>query len=170
MHTAASRTVCFITYAELSPESVESSSPLALYGRAQLANLLFAKRLARLLSFSRTPIRTLAADPGPVHPERPHQFQKAYGPVVGIAAKAVMAPFERSPEEGCLGMLWAATAPEVEEHWEKWQGAYVSAPRVRGAESDMAQDEERGELLWTMSETLVRRVLGNDALHPWTSP
>ncbi|KAI0703382.1 hypothetical protein C8T65DRAFT_655050 [Cerioporus squamosus] len=169
LHTAASRTVHFLTCAELSPESSESSSPLALYGRAQLATLLFAKRLARLLSFSRTPIRTLAVDPGPVHPERPHQFQKAYGPVMGTAAKAVMAPFERTPEEACSAVLWAATAPEVEEQWEKWQGVYVSAPGVCGAETDMAQDEERGELLWTMSETLVRQRLGSDALHPWTS-
>ncbi|RPD59889.1 NAD(P)-binding protein [Lentinus tigrinus ALCF2SS1-6] len=169
LHTAASPTVHFLTYAELSPESIESSSPVALYARAQLATLLFAKRLARLLSFSRIPIRALAADPGPVHPERPHQFQKAYGPVMGTAAKAIMAPFERTPEQACLSLLWAATAPEVEEHWERWQGAYVSAPGVRGAESSMAKDEEREEMLWSMSEKLVRQMLGNDALHPWTA-
>ena len=167
----------FLTCAELSPESSESSSPVALYARAQLAMLLFAKRLARVLSFSSTssastttnPILTLAADSGPIHPSRPHQFRKAYGPVLGTAAAAVLAPFERAPAEACLSVLWAATAPEVEADWAWWQGAYVSAPGVRGAESAMAEGEERGELLWAMSEGLVRQLLGSEALHPWTA-
>ena len=115
------------------------------------------------------PILTLAADSGPIHPSGPHQFRKAYGPILGTAAAAVLAPFECAPAEACLSVLWAATAPEVEADWARWQGAYVSAPGVRGTESVMAGDEDRGELLWAMSEGLVRQLLGNEALHPWTT-
>ncbi|KAI0743472.1 hypothetical protein C8Q80DRAFT_1181381 [Daedaleopsis nitida] len=78
-----------------------------------------------------------------------------------------MAHVERAPEDACLCPLWAATAPEVEDNWEMWQGAYVSAPEVSGHESSIARDEERGARLWAMSEDLVRKSLGNDALHPW---
>ena len=50
LHTAASPSVLFLSYAELSAESSESSSPLALFARAALATILFTKHLALRLS------------------------------------------------------------------------------------------------------------------------
>ena len=115
----------------------------------------------------RPPILALAVDPGPVQHGQPHQFQKAFGHVLGSAAHAIILPFERTPEEACLSTLWSATASEVEDNWEDWQGVYVSTPGTVGAESDMARDEKRGARLWDMSESLVRMSLGHDALLPW---
>ena len=173
LHTAASPTVLFLTNAELSRESSDSSSPLALFARAALSAVLFTKRLALQLSFSvrapgARPLLALAVDPGPVHSRQPEQYKEAFGYVLGSAAQAVMAPFERAPGEACLSTLWAATAREVEDEWENWQGAYVAAPGMAGGESTMARDEERGQRLWAMSESLIRQRLRNDALYSWT--
>ena len=54
-----------------------------------------------------------------------------------------------------------------DEVWDRWQGAYVSAVGIAGGESEMARDERREAQVWSMSEGLVRRTLGNDALWPW---
>ena len=96
LHTAASPTVLFLTNAELSRESSDSSSPLALFARAALSAVLFTKRLALQLSFSARapgtrPLLALAVDPGPVQPGQPEQYKEAFGYVLGSAASAVRA-------------------------------------------------------------------------------
>ncbi|KAI1794103.1 NAD(P)-binding protein [Ganoderma leucocontextum] len=168
LHSVSSRAVQFISNAELSYESGSAQSPLALYARAKLATVLFVKALVRHLDHD---ILALAVDPGAVHPGQSNQLLKAYGPLWGSALRAMTGPFERSVGEACLTALWAATAlraDQGEEEWERWQGAYVSAVGVAGGEGELARDEGREAQLWRMSEALVRRRLGNDALRPWS--
>ncbi|KAI0328620.1 NAD(P)-binding protein [Cubamyces sp. BRFM 1775] len=148
-------------------------------------------RPARPSRPSQAPILALATDPGPVHPGQPAQLANAYGPILGPAAELVAAPLERTPAAAARSTLWAATAPELEldsaqgegegqrqgggggEGGEsggpaRWQGAYVVAPGRDGGESAMARDADLGARLWAMSEDLVRKRLGGDALRPWT--
>lgn len=167
LHSVSSRTVQFISNAELSFESGSAQSPLALYARAKLATVLFVRALARRLGQD---ILTIAVDPGAVHPGQSNQLLKAYGPVWGSALRALTGSFERSVSGASLTALWAATGLRVEhddEVWDRWQGAYVSAVGIAGGESEMARDERREAQVWSMSEGLVRRTLGNDALWPW---
>ncbi|KAI0630325.1 hypothetical protein C8Q77DRAFT_1200860 [Trametes polyzona] len=173
LHAAAPSSATFITCAELTAESYAASSPIALYARAKLAAILFVKfGLAPRLSAppTRRPrgILALATDPGAVHPGQPSQFADAYGPVTGTAAQLATAPMESSPAKAARSTLWAATAPEVEDEWDRWQGAYVVEPGHEGDGSSMAQDAERGARLWAMSEDLVRKSLSEDALLPWS--
>ncbi|KAI8993052.1 hypothetical protein BD414DRAFT_372769, partial [Trametes punicea] len=176
LHAAASPSVNFMSYAELTAESYAASSPLALYARAKLATVLFVKfGLAPRLRSHQPPqppqprgILALAADAGPVHPGQPDQLADAYGPVLGTAAKLATAPLERTPADAARSTLWAATAREVEDDWIRWQGAYVAAPGRGRGESAMARDAELGERLWEMSKGLIRQRLGDEALRPWT--
>lgn len=189
LHAAAPSNASFLSHAELTAESDSASSPLALYARAKLAAALFvifglAPRMhappppsdvqdsagdsAQMHSGSPRGILALATDPGPVHPGQPAQLAQAYGPLFGSAAKLATAPLERTPADAARSTLWAATAPELEQEWERWQGAYVIAPRQEHAECAVTRDEARGARLWAMSEDLVRKRLGKDALQPWT--
>ena len=127
--------------------------------------MLFRSSLARHLDKE---ILVLSVDPGAIHPKQPQQLHKAFGPIWGNALRALASPFERTVGEACQTALWAATASELEEEWERWQGAYVSAVGVVGEESRMARDEMREEQLWRMSESLVKQRLGEDALWPWS--
>nr|VWO99411.1 G protein beta subunit Gib2 [Ganoderma boninense] len=168
LHSVSSRSVQFISNAELSYESGSAQSPLALYARAKLATVLFVRALARHLGHD---VLAVAVDPGAVHPNQSNQLLKAYGPLWGSALRALTGPFERSVSGASLTALWAATGLRVEhgeDVWERWQGAYVSAVCVAGGESEMARDGEREAQLWRMSEDLVKRRLGNDALRPWS--
>ncbi|OJT10471.1 hypothetical protein TRAPUB_13070 [Trametes pubescens] len=192
LRAAAPSNASFLSHAELTAESDAASSPLALYARAKLAAVLFVKfGLAPRMNAPAPPpcssdvqasagdsprmhsdrpraILALATDPGPVHPGQPAQLAQAYGPLLGSAAKLVAAPFERTPVDAARSTLWAATAPELEQDWERWQGAYVTVPGQEDAGCAMARDETRGARLWAMSEDLVRKRLGEDALQPWT--
>ncbi|TBU56866.1 NAD(P)-binding protein [Dichomitus squalens] len=165
LHSVAPPDAHFISNAELSSESGSADSPLALYARAKLASVLFVKSLARHLDQH---VLVLSVDPGAIHPKQPEQLSRAFGAVWGSALRVLTSPFERSVDEACLAALWAATAPELEEEWARWQGAYVSAVGVAGEGSEMARDGMREEQLWRMSESLLRTSLGEDALRPWS--
>ncbi|KAI0775684.1 hypothetical protein BD413DRAFT_471036 [Trametes elegans] len=190
-HAAAPPNVHFLSHAELTAESCAASSPLGLYARSKLAAILFVKfGLAPRLSTTSTSTSTssdparepkpnpadppqrailaLAADAGPVPPGQPAQYARAYGPVLGTAAQLAAASLERAPADAARSTLWAATAPEVAADSARWQGACVVAPGVERAEKGRAGDEELGARLWAMSEDLVRKRLGKDALRPWT--
>lgn len=167
-HTVSSRAVQFLSNAELSYESGYAQSPLALYARAKLATILFVRALVRHLGRD---VLAVSVDPGAVHPGQSGQLLKSYGSLWGIALRALTAPFERTVSGACSTALWAATALHVEDRegdWDRWQGAYVSAVGVAGGESEMARDERREAQLWSMSENLVRRRLGNDVLRSWS--
>ncbi|KAH9892550.1 hypothetical protein C8Q73DRAFT_619882, partial [Cubamyces lactineus] len=175
LHAAASPSVNFLSHAELTRDSYAAPSPLALYARAKLATVLFVNA-GNPPRRSQRPILALATDPGPVHPGQPAQLANAYGPILGPAAELMAAPLERTPVAAACSTLWAATAPELDTDTDgdgdgeggRWQGAYVVAPGRDGGESAMARDADLGARLWTMSEDLVRKRLGEDALRPWT--
>ena len=95
------------------------------------------------------------------------QFRDAYGEKAGSALKAVTVPFVRSPEQGSLSTLWAATSPEVEQ--KNSQGVYVTDPGCVGGESKQAQDDLLGEKLWSLSQKLIKEKAGEDSFLDWTA-
>jgi hypothetical protein len=58
-----------------------------------------------------------------VHTAQQDQFKEAYGDVFGTVMKYVTIPFMRTPEQGSLSTLYAATSDDVEKN--NWQ---VSIP------------------------------------------
>lgn len=59
------------------------------------------------------------------HPPSRHQYRHAFGPVLGSAAKAVMARFSHAPEEADLSALRATTAPEWKRIGKMAQSLHV---------------------------------------------
>ncbi|KAF9820256.1 hypothetical protein IEO21_01470 [Rhodonia placenta] len=165
LHTSAPSSVRFESVDEINTDL----GSMQLYARSKLANILYVKYglIERVLDPAHDRILALATHPGAVHTGQQDQFKEAYGEVPGTIMKHVVTPFMRSPDQGSLSALWAATCPEVEEHSPKWNGRYITDPGEASKESDMAHDPELGANLWRLSEQIVKEKLGEDSLLPW---
>jgi len=136
------------------------------YNRSKLAIILYIKALVKhAIDPFAEKILALSVHPGAVDTEIQDQVKSAFGHTLGTIVQTLQTPFLRSPEEGSIGTLWAAIAPEVEE--KNYQGVYVVDPGKFGGETKQAQDMELAENVWKLCQTLIVDKLGNDGLLPW---
>lgn len=165
-HHSAPSDVKFASEEEIT-EKGASLGPNNLYARSKLATILFTKfgLVQRVLVPNGDRIIAVATHPGPVATDQPKQLEEAYGKVLGGIMKNLVVPFMRDPEQGSLSTLWAATSPEIEQ--KEWSGLYFTNPGEVGKESKLADDGEVGKNLWELSERMVTKAVGPDALLPW---
>ncbi|KAJ3004856.1 hypothetical protein NUW54_g4609 [Trametes sanguinea] len=78
--------------------------PTVYYARSKLANNLF------------TSITAVAVHPGVGRTDQPGQMKEAYGAALGTIMTSLTTPFMRTPEEGSLSTLRAATSDEIEKN------------------------------------------------------
>ncbi|GJQ13095.1 hypothetical protein GpartN1_g4886.t1 [Galdieria partita] len=125
---------------------------LHAYGQSKLANLLFAKELAKRLQ--KTQVYVNALHPGVIRSE----LFRSENPFLLLPIMA----FARNTENGALTSLYVATSPDIEE--KNVRGAYfkpsatLPAPYVRPAictPSAKARDAKLATNLWELSEKLV---------------
>ncbi|EME27370.1 protochlorophyllide reductase [Galdieria sulphuraria] len=125
---------------------------LHAYGQSKLANLLFAKELARRLE--KTQVYVNALHPGVIRSE----LFRSENPFLLFPIMA----FARTTENGALTSLYVATSPDIEE--KNIRGAYfkpsatLPAPFIRPAictPSSKARDAKLATSLWELSERLV---------------
>ncbi|KAL5525795.1 hypothetical protein ACEPAG_7132 [Sanghuangporus baumii] len=164
LHQAAPSSVAFESLEEINDESL---GPNALYARSKLANLLFTRWLASRVLEEGSRVYALATHPGAVHTGQQNQLKDAYGETTGGILKTATVPFMRTPDQGSLSTLWAATSPEVEE--KNLQGSYVTDPGSVGGETKQAQDDLLGEQLWTLAQKLIKEKAGEDAFLDWST-
>ncbi|KAL4983313.1 hypothetical protein BDW68DRAFT_194536 [Aspergillus falconensis] len=144
-----------------------SKDPTQLYARTKLALILGAKYglIERVIKPNGDNIYALCVHPGAVNTDMQHQWKSAYPGLLGKLLTTVMTAFGRSPEQGSFSVLYAATAPEVEE--KGWNGYYFTDPGKPGKESTMANDVELGNALWNLSHDMVREVVGEEGMVKW---
>jgi len=114
------------------------------YGRSKLANILYARYLARELDGRG--VTANAVHPGSVATgiwSRAPWFAR---PVLAVAKRLAMV----SPEEGAKTITYLATSPEVEGR----TGGYYDKNRLTQP-SDLALDDELGDRLYAESRRLV---------------
>ncbi|CAL1707349.1 unnamed protein product [Somion occarium] len=189
LHRTAPSSIQFDSIEELN--DVESNSikgnlgeANSLYARTKLANILFVKELVKHagLDTSEPSIYALATHPGAVHTGQQDQFKEAYGGVFGSIMKTVVVPFMRSPDQGSLSTLWAAVSDDVvntspkgdqglqgDEKASGWQGHYITDPGEEGKESEQARDVALAKRLWTLSESIIKDQVGENALNSWNA-
>lgn len=117
------------------------------YGQSKLANLVYAKSLHRRLSDQGSSVKVMAAHPGySVTNLQRHAVATRVGQC-----------FAQSSTQGCLPLVFAATATELKggeyigpNGWFELKGK----PQLAYA-SKTAQDEDVGQLLWQRSEELT---------------
>jgi len=114
------------------------------YGRSKLANILFARALARRLAG--TAVTVNALHPGVV---RTNLFNHG-SPLARVGAATIGRLFMISPEEGARTSVYLASSPEVEGR----SGGYYSKCRLIAPSAAALRDED-GERLWELSAQLV---------------
>ncbi|KAF9132038.1 hypothetical protein BGW39_000896 [Mortierella sp. 14UC] len=129
-----------IPYSTLNVSKKTGYSRLGHYSHSKLANMLFVKALKRRLDTAGSKVTVNAVHPGTC---RTDIFS---GNPVTKVATAVIKPMMRTPQEGAMGSIYLALAPEL----ENISGEYFfdQAPRVP---SSFALDEEEQEMLWSKS-------------------
>lgn len=137
-HTRAPK--CGIDFSKLHSDDPDSQ-PLTKYGVSKLANILYAKQLAK-----RYPtIKSVAIHPGMVNTnlsttmKQSFMLAKMLVPIVSFFSAVDI-------EEGVLNQLWGATSAEVES------GEYYEPIGVRGKGSPLTEDVELAEKLWAWTE------------------
>jgi len=132
-----------LDFHDLQAENTYSAMPV--YARSKLANIYFARELARRLEG--TGVTANSLHPGFV---RSRLGRDGDGGRLGDIAMALIAPIAISPEKGARTSIWLASAPSL----AATTGEYFSkcAPSTPTA---IARDDESARRLWAVSEELV---------------
>jgi NAD(P)-dependent dehydrogenase (short-subunit alcohol dehydrogenase family) len=119
------------------------------YSKSKLANIYFARELARRLDG--TGVTVNALHPGFVRSE----FGRGgdLGGIYGWGIKYLASPFAISPEKGARTTIYLASSPDV----EGVSGGYFYKSKP-SKPSAVAQDDDAASRLWDASEKLVASV------------
>jgi NAD(P)-dependent dehydrogenase (short-subunit alcohol dehydrogenase family) len=119
------------------------------YSKSKLANIYFARELARRLDG--TGVTVNALHPGFVRSE----FGRGgdLGGIYGWGIKYLASPFAISPTNGARTTIYLASSPDV----EGVSGGYFFKSKPT-APSNVAQDDDAARRLWDASEKLVASV------------
>lgn len=119
---------------------MSSTWTITRYGQSKLANVLFAKELAK-----RNPsITAVSLHPGVVNTELYRSTKKWFG--VGLLIDAARRWAYTSVQDGAKNQLWATTAEGVKS------GEYFTPVGVKGQGSRLSGDEGLAEKLWGWTE------------------
>jgi len=124
------------------------------YGVSKLANVLFTNSLAKRLEGKEVYANSI--HPGFVATELSRGAIENYGIVAKVLAN-VANLFAKSPEDGALTQLYAATSPKIIEN--NYRGKYFVPFGIIGQKSAAAQDDELAEKLWKYTEDLIDEKL-----------
>lgn len=119
-------------------------SGFGAYNASKLANVIFARALARRLG--KSDVRVNAVHPG----EAATGIARDYGKVMTTLMRLVY----RAPKVASSTTLFAATAPEADVSGHFFRDSRVSP------HSPLADDVELQERLWSISEELIRSARG----------
>lgn len=125
------------------------------YGNAKLANLLYARYLARHLTPAQPTILSTAVHPGIVDTKQTNKDIHEPFPLLGYGMSVLGAPFKKTQFEGCHSAMFAATMVEQ-------SGLFICSPAVPEDGSEPSRDDALGERLMD----LTRSVLQDKGIDP----
>ncbi|KAK3690807.1 hypothetical protein LTR37_018981 [Vermiconidia calcicola] len=131
--------------------------PMAQYGRSKLANILYARYLARHLTKEYPNILVNATHPGVVETKMSRDDIHEPYPMAGYAMSKGLQPFKKDQFEGAVPTLYCATATEK-------SGEYICPPADPEPGSDLATNEELGEQLMKLTQEIVKEKLGSESV------
>ncbi|KAL8898027.1 MAG: hypothetical protein Q9192_002285 [Flavoplaca navasiana] len=123
--------------------------PNGQYGRSKLANILYARYLARHLTQSHPNILANATHPGFVDTKMSTQDIHEPYPLGGYAMSVGMAPIKKNIWMGCVSTMFAATKTPK-------SGEYICPPAIPESGTDLAQNEELGEKLMKLTRDVIK--------------
>lgn len=120
------------------------------YGQSKLANLYFARELARRLRERGSSITVNACHPGAVATQMGVDRNTGFGKTV----VRMMRPFFQTPEQGCRTAIYLATSEEV----ANLSGEYFYKCKVART-SRRSRDMEAARRLFDISEAICQRTV-----------
>lgn len=151
-HEMAPKDTKFASLDELN----QDLGPNPQYGRSKLADLLYARYLARHLSSSHPNILVNATHPGFVETRQSTEFVHEAYPLAGYGMSVVMNPLKKDNITGAVSTLFAATVTEK-------SGEYICPPAIPEPGSALANDEELGEQLMKLTRDIVSERTEQDS-------
>ena len=130
--------------------------PNGQYGRSKLANILYARYLARHLTPQNPNILANATHPGFVETKMSVDDIHEPYPIAGGVMSTIMKPLKKDQWMGAVSIVYAST--KVEE-----SGLYICPPAIPEQGSDKAQDEELGEQLMKLTREIVMEKTYSDS-------
>ena len=135
---------------------------MRVYGESKLANIYFARELARRLEGTGVTVNALnpgyvATELGQIRPQDKASAAQPVQPAPNAATKQLVDPLPppMSPEDGAKTTLLLALAPELAHV----SGAYFSESRQRSL-GPIASDDAAARRLWEISEALIAQAAG----------
>ena len=128
--------------------------PNSQYGRAKLANLLYARYLARHLTAKHPKILANATHPGIVKTKMSQEDIHEPFPLGGYGMSVALAPFKKDQFEGALPTLFAVTKTEE-------SGQYICPPAKVEKGSDLANSTQVGEDLMDLTIKILKEKTTN---------
>jgi hypothetical protein len=125
------------------------------YGFTKLLNVLFASELQQRANEQGIPLISTSLHPGVVatggaldlFPSFLHPLLRSLG---------------KSPLQGSISALFAATSLEVRANAEKYEGAFLGPGGKMMAASKTAKDEKLAKQLWMLTDATVKEILGKE--------
>lgn len=152
LHESAPSECKFASVEELNKDY----GPNAQYSRAKLMNLLHARYLNKHLHSKYPNILINAVHPGIVDTAQTNvHIHEAY-PILGNAMSTGMKPFKKSPFEGCVSAVYAATTTDG-------SGQYICPPCQVEKGSDMSNDMQLAENLMKLTREVVEEKTYSDS-------
>jgi NAD(P)-dependent dehydrogenase (short-subunit alcohol dehydrogenase family) len=134
-----------IRFDDLSME--KGYSPWGAYGQSKIANILFAKELAR--RFEGTSKTANAVHPGVIATN----LTRHMNPIARVVWAGAEPLFLKSMGEGAATQVYVAVHPAAAKiNGEYWQDVNVAKPRAD------ARDPELARKLWTVTEEIALRI------------
>lgn len=130
--------------------------PNGSYGRSKLAAILYSRYLNRHLTSSHPKILANATHPGFVDTKMSTDDIHEPYPVAGYAMSVGMKPIKKDIMQGCVSLVFAATATTK-------SGEYICPPAVPESGNAMAQDEQLGENLMKLTREVVKEKTYEDS-------
>jgi len=157
---------CHFESEEEITEGGKALGPVELYGRTKLAMILYGKAIRdKVIKKNGDDVYILSVHPGAVNTAMQQQWKDAYPGILGKVLTNGSLLFGRDPVQGSYSALYAALSDEIVE--KNYNGAYFSDPYQLGGETAQACDENLITALWELSERMVKRIVGQDALKEW---
>jgi NAD(P)-dependent dehydrogenase (short-subunit alcohol dehydrogenase family) len=144
-HESAPKDTKFESLDELNKDC----GPMGLYGRSKLATMLYAKYLARHVTPAHPNILANTSHPGFVETRQSTEHIHEPYPWGGYGVSHLMAPFKKTQFEGAVSTMFAATATQK-------SGQYIAPPAIVEKGSDLANDEQLGEQLMSLTKKIIK--------------
>jgi len=124
-------------------------TPWGAYGQSKMANIMFAKGLAKKLEGDGHSIKSVSVHPGVIKTNLWRQTPFKSGVMGWLSDRAIM---DKTVPQGAASTVWAALSPDVD------QGGYISDCKAALPKVNQATDAKQIDELWRVTAEQIKQA------------